>query len=198
MCIRSEIIRFLVATALAFVIAAVGCGRAVSTPDEQLPSEFAGAPDWVLQGCGAYWAQEDAEGARICGVGDAEIGRSMSIARTKATARARAEISRTLETKVKSMLKDYQEQVTDSESEMTGEQFSSTTVLLSKATLNGTAPEQTWVSPSNRIYILVGMDVEAFENSVREMGDMSDGLRTFIESRARVSFQEMDDRTGDD
>ena len=196
--VRYETIRLLAAAALTLVIAALGCGRGVSTPDEQLPSEFAGAPNWVSQGCGAYWAEEDAEGARICGVGDAEIGRSMSIARTKATARARTEISRTLETKVKNMVKDYQEQVTDSESEMTTEQFSSTTVSLSKTTLSGTAPEQTWVSPSNRIYILVGVDVEAFENSVREMGDMSDGLRSFIESRARLSFLEMDDQMGDD
>jgi hypothetical protein len=95
------------------------------------------------------------------------------------------------------MVKDFQEQVTDGESEMTAEQFNSTTVSLSKATLNGTSVQKTWVSPTNQLYILVALDVEAFENSVREMDEMSDRLRTFIESRARKSFQELDEEMED-
>lgn len=186
---------FLGALTLSAVIATAGCGSKEVTPDEQLPNEFAGAPNWVLEGCSAYWG--DDEGARICGVGDAKIGSSMSIARTKATSRARTEISRTLETKVKNMVKDFQEQVTDGESEMTAEQFNSTTVSLSKATLNGTSVQKTWVSPTGQLYILVALDVEAFENSVRAMDEMSDKLRTFIESRARKSFQELDEEMED-
>ena len=183
---------FLGATALAAVIATAGCGgKDVTSPDEQLPNEFAGAPNWVLQGCSAYWGDDD--GARICGVGSAKIGRSMSIARTKATSRARAEISRTLETKVKNMVKDFQEQVTDGESEMTAEQFNSTTVSLSKATLNGTSVQESWVSNTGQLYMLVALDVEAFENSVRDMDEMSDKLRSFIESRAKKSFAELDE-----
>ncbi len=186
---------FLGAIALAAVVATAGCGKDVTTPDEQLPNQFAGAPSWVLEGCSAYWGDDG--GARLCGVGDAKIGRSMSVARTKATSRARAEISRTLETKVKNMIKDYQEQVTDGESEMTAEQFSSTTVSLSKATLNGTSVQNTWVSPTGQLYILVALDVESFNNSVAEMDNMSDKLRTFIEARAKKSFTELDEQMDD-
>lgn len=180
---------FLEGVALAAVVVTSGCGKGVTTPDEQLPNEFAGAPNWVLEGCSAYW--EDDDGARLCGVGDAKIGRSMSLARTKATSRARVEISRTLETKVKNMIKDFQEQVTDGESEMTAEQFSSTTVSLSKSTLNGTSIQQTWVSATSQLYVLVALDIESFENSLREMDEMSSQLRSFIESRARKSFTEL-------
>ncbi|MBJ18379.1 MAG: hypothetical protein CL933_03040 [Deltaproteobacteria bacterium] len=182
---------FLAATAVVTVAAMAGCGAREITPDEQLPNQFAGAPEWVLQGCSAYWGDDG--GARVCGVGDAKIGPSMSIARTKATSRARTEISRTLETKVKNMVRDFQEQVADGEPGMTAEQFSSTTVSLSKATLNGTSVQQTWVSPASQLYILVALDVEAFENSVREMDEMSQKLRTFIESRAKKSFAELDE-----
>ena len=111
--------------------------------------------------------------------------------------RDRAEISRTLETKVKNMVKDFQEQVTDGESEMTAEQFSSTTISLSKATLNGTQQTDQWLSPSSELYMLVALDVAAFENSVREMDEMSDRLRTFIESRAKKSFAELDEEMAD-
>ena len=149
----------------------------------------------MLSGCSAYWGDDG--GARICGVGNAKFTGNMSITRTKATSRARAEISRTLETKVKNMVKDFQEQVTDGEAEMTAEQFSSTTVSLSKATLNGTQQQDTWISPSNELYVLVALDVTAFENSVREMDEMSDKLRTFIESRAKKSFAELDEEMED-
>jgi ribosomal protein S20 len=177
------------------VVSTAGCGKRVTTPDEQLPNEFAGAPNWVLEGCSAYWGDDD--GARLCGVGDAKIGRSMSVARTKATSRGRAEISRTLETKVKNMIKDFQEQVADGEAEMTAEQFSSTSVSLSKSTLNGTAIQNTWISPTGQLYILVALDIESFENSLREMDEMSSKLRTFIEARARKSFAELDEQMED-
>ncbi len=194
--VQNRMIRFFLgATALAAVIATAGCGSKEVTPDEQLPNEFAGAPSWVLEGCSAYWGDDG--GARICGVGDAKIGRSMSIARTKATSRARTEISRTLETKVKNMMKDFQEQVTDGDTEMNAEQFSSTTISLSKATLNGTSVQKTWVSQTGQLYILVALDVEAFENSVREMDNMSNKLRSFIEARAKKSFAELDEEMED-
>lgn len=194
--VQNRMIRFIFgAAALVAVVATAGCGKDVTLPDEQLPSEFAGAPNWVLEGCNAYWGDDG--GARLCGVGDARIGRSMSIARTKATSRARVEISRTLEIKVKNMIKDFQEQVTDGESEMTPEQFSSTTVSLSKSTLNGTSVQQTWVSMTSQLYILVALDVESFENSVREMDEMSSRLRTFIEARAKKSFIELDEAMED-
>jgi ribosomal protein S20 len=194
--VQNRMIRlFLGATLMAAVVATTGCGKHVTTPDEQLPNEFAGAPTWVLEGCGAYWGDDG--GARLCGVGEAKIGRSMSIARTKASSRARAEISRTLETKVKNMIKDYQEQVADGETEMTAEQFSSTTVSLSKSTLNGTSVQNTWVSPTSQLYMLVALDLESFENSVRGMDEMSDKLRTFIEARARKSFTELDEQMED-
>ena len=195
--VQNRMIRTLLgAAALIAVAVTSGCaGNSEITPDQIAPNDFAGAPEWVLQGCSAYWGDDG--GARICGVGDAKIGRSMSIARTKATSRARAEISRSLETKVENMIKDYQEQVTDGESEMTAEQFSSTTVSLSKSTLNGTTVQQTWVSPVGQLYMLVALDVEAFQNSVRDMDEMSDRLRTFIDSRARKSFTELDEEMED-
>ena len=194
--VQNRMIRLILGvTALAAVVATGGCAKDVTTPDEQLPNEFAGAPGWVLQGCSAYWGDDG--GARLCGVGDAKVGSNMSMARTKATSRARAEISRTLETKVKSMIKDFQEQVTDGESEMTAEQFTSTTVSLSKSTLNGTSVMDTWYSPTRQIYILVALDVESFSNSVKAMDEMSDKLRTFIEARAKKSFTELDEQMED-
>ena len=89
---RNHWIRFFfVRSALLVAALMLGCGGGVTTPDEQAPSEFAGAPEWVLSGCNAYWDGDD--GARLCGVGNARFTGNMSITRQKATARARAEIA---------------------------------------------------------------------------------------------------------
>ena len=98
---------------------------------------------------------------------------------------------------VGNMVKDYQEQVTDGESEMNAEQFTATTVTLSKATLNGTTQQATWISNSGQLYMLFALDVESFNNSVREMDEMSDSLRRFIEARSAKSFQELDEQMED-
>ncbi len=193
--VQNRMIRFFVAAAALLAVAlTAGCGSKEVTPDEIMPNEFAGAPAWVLEGCSAYWGDE---GARICGVGSAKVGANIELARQKAGARARAEISRTLETKVRNMVKDYQEQVTDGESEMNAEQFTATTVTLSKATLNGTTQQATWISNSGQLYMLFALDVESFNNSVREMDEMSDSLRRFIEARSAKSFQELDEQMED-
>ena len=44
---------------------------------------------------------------------------------------------------------------------------------------------------------LVALDVESFENSVKQMDEMSDKLRTFIEARAKKSFAELDEEMED-
>lgn len=187
--VQSQMIRFFIgAAALAAVVWTASCGKDVTTPDEQLTNEFTDAPNWVLEGCHVYWG--DDQGARLCRVGDARIGGSMSIARTKATSRARTEISRMLETKVRNMLEGYQEQVHDGESEMSPEQFSSTVVSLSKSTLNGTSVQQTWVSRTDQLYMLVALDVESFKSTVRAMDEMPSRLQNFIEARAKKFFIE--------
>lgn len=188
-------LRCLGGTFALFSALAMGCQSSHPEPPdfvEHYPNEFAGAPNWVIEGCASYWNEADDE-ARLCGVGSARVGDSMDLARQKAGSRARVEISRTLETKVRNMIKDYQEQVTDGQAEMNAEQFTSTTMTLSKATLNGVAQRATWLSGSGQLYMLSALDVESFDQSVRDMDEMSDRLRGFIESRSRRSFRELDE-----
>ena len=195
--VQNRMIRFLLgATALAAIIATAGCaGREPSSPEDVMPNEFEGAPNWVIQGCSAYWGDDGR--TRICGIGSAPLTGSESMARTKAKSRAREDIAQSLETKVRNMVTDYRESVTDGEAEMTAEQFTSTTRSLTRMTLNGTQQQDMWLSPSGELYVLMALDIEAFENSVRQMDEMSDQLRTFIERRARDSFAELDEEMED-
>ena len=194
--VQNRMIRVsLSALALLAVAVTAGCGRGVQTPQEVAPDLYAGAPPWVTQGCSAYWGDDGR--TRICGIGSAPLTGSESMARTKAKSRAREDIAQSLETKVRNMVTDYRESVTDGEAEMTAEQFTSTTRSLTRMTLNGTQQQDMWLSPSGELYVLMALDIEAFENSVRQMDEMSDQLRTFIERRARDSFAELDEEMED-
>lgn len=99
----------------------------------------------------------------------AQKGSALSFGEDLATTSlARTEISRTLETKVKNGIRDFREQLTDGESEMTPEQFSTTTVSLSKSTLTGTSVQKTLSLPGvlskfarieDRIEVCLDLDV---------------------------------------
>ncbi len=81
---------------------------------------------------------------------------------------ARIEISRTLETKVKNEIRDFREQLTDGESELTPEQFSTTTVSLSKSILTDNSVQKMLSLPGvlsefarieDRIEVCLDLDV---------------------------------------
>ena len=191
--ITNRISRMILSGVIAASLGSFACASSSGiSPDEVMPSEFAGAPGWVLQGCSAFWG--DSDDARVCGVGSAKIiNDNTSMASTIATNRARREIGLSLEVKVKTMIKDYQEQMTDGEEAMTAEQVVVVTKSISKVTLNGTAVQDTWLSPSVNLYKLVALDVSSFNNSMKEMATLSDRMREFIERRAAKSFKELDD-----
>ena len=51
-----------------------------------LEEEFVGAPGWVIQGCRAFWDEDE---GMICGIGSAGGSRNVSLMRTTAIGRGR-------------------------------------------------------------------------------------------------------------
>jgi len=184
-----------------FLAAALGAAACSSTPDNTpmnvVQNEFDGAPDWVLRGCSAYWG-DDAE-AVICGVGSMGGTRNISLARTTAVARGRTEIARTLQTKVKAMLKDYQSTTTG------GEEFGQAandeqhivdvSKQITQISLSGAEHQDTWISDSGTIYTLVVLDLERFQDSVNKMNQLNDRVREAVVERAGEAFAELDEET---
>jgi len=183
----------LVTAALAFACGSDGPNGA-EIPDS---SPLAGAPEWVLQGCSAYWG--DDEGARICGVGSVAGTRNISLARTAAIGRARTEIARSLQVKVKSMLKDYSATTTGGEEFGSGandEQYiEDVSKQITQITLSGTTLQDTWVGPDGTLYTLVALDVENFQDSLDQMTSLSESIRKAVKERADASFRELDEET---
>jgi hypothetical protein len=190
---RSSIIqtRIILSTATAVALLALGCASG-SSPQDVMPNEFAGAPEWVIQGC-----HGDSDPKELCGVGSFKGSSNISLARTAAMARGRTEIARSLGVKVRSMLKDYQATTTGGAEFGTAASDEQHVVDVSKQitdiSLTGTEIQDTWISNSGTYYTLMVLDVEKFEESVNGMKRLSETVREAIVERAEAAFADLDD-----
>jgi hypothetical protein len=176
-------------------MALVRCGSAQEPRPVEgaLHGELEGAPDWVLEGCNAYFGEKKSV---ICGVGSAGGTRNISIARSAAQGRARTEIARTLQVKVKAMLKDYQATVTGGEGFGTAaddEQYvTDVSKQVTDMSLPGTKLMKTWMSPKDTLFVLMALDVEDFKSALNDMKQLNAQVRQAIEKRAEKAFNELD------
>lgn len=167
-------------------------------PGEAIADEFDGSPEWVTKGCAAYWGDDD--GARICGVGAMAGTRNAALARTAAMGRARTEIARSLETRVRAMLKDYHATTTGGDefglAAADEQAIDDVSKQITSMTLSGTTLQDTWISKNGTLYTLVALDVERFNDSIGRMTNLSESIRTAVRERASASFRELDEETG--
>jgi hypothetical protein len=178
----------------------MACSKKAPEPkpmEEVMGGEFKGAPDWVTKGCSIYFKAKGTP--MLCGVGSTSGSRNISLMRTAATARARTEIARSLQVKVKSMLKDYQATTTGGQEFGTAaadeQNITDVSKQITDMTLSGTELIDTWISPNGTFYALVAMDVDKFKDAVGKMGTLSESVRKAVEDRADKAFGELDEAT---
>ena len=182
-----------------FSLLVAGCGSSNQQQVAELDSdEFEGAPCWVVRGCECDDISDSQK--KICGVGSASGTRNHSLARSTAIGRARTEIARSLDLRVKAMLKDYQATTTGGEeyglSAADEQHVADVSKQITDITLSGTQQEDLWVSPNGSLYALVTLDVDKFKSAVAEMGQLSEEIRQAVQQRADDAFLELDEATG--
>ena len=182
------------ALAGAAVLLLVGCAGS-DTAEKPIESEFTGAPDWVVQGCNAYWGVDSSR--TVCGVGSSGGSRNISLMRTLAIARGRTEIARSLHTQVQAMLKDYQSTTTggrDYGFSADDEQYViDVSKQITDMSLSGTEMVDSWSSPNDTFYALVALDLDKFEDTVDRMDQLSEQVRRAVVDRAEEAFAELDE-----
>ncbi|MBW2295138.1 MAG: LPP20 family lipoprotein [Deltaproteobacteria bacterium] len=187
--------RIILSTAAAVALFAFGCASGGSSPQDIMPNEFAGAPNWVIKGCQGFAGES--EPTKLCGVGSFKGSSNISLARTAAMARGRTEIARSLGVKVRSMLKDYQATTTGGaefgEAASDEQHVVDVSKQITDISLSGTEIQDTWISNSGTYYTLMVLDVEQFENSVNGMKRLSETIREAIVERAEAAFADLDD-----
>lgn len=193
---RRRVVRALLACLATLACASPQTRAPATARDGNLASDLRGAPSWVLRGCGEALKQER---TLVCGVGSAGGSRNISLARTTAVGRARTEIARSLQTKLKAMLKDYQATTTggaELAAAAADEQYVvDVSKQITQLSLAGTEQRETWLSPTGTLFVLVVLDIERFEQSLAQMNDLSEEIRRAVRERARSAFDELDRET---
>jgi hypothetical protein len=168
--------------ALAFLVACESTPAKTTTAEKATPASErkvgAGIPQFVKDALKK--APEDA----LVGIGTAKLA-SLSQSRTVATARARAEISRQMNTMIQDMIRDYQasSEVDPAAALSFQENF---TLSLSKSTLTGSVPVEEDQDENGNYWVVVYLSKT---NTVSEINQAQAAARLAVPAMASFSAE---------
>ena len=133
------------------------------------------------------WVQNQPE---LCGVGIYKLRGSLGSSRTFSVERGRTDLSKKLETKVRSMVRDYEESG-ETGDEGFGENLSRSVFYnLSKTTINGSNASKLAVS-NGYMYSLVCIKTDGLTEALNNMNKLSDAQRKALSRRAQAAQDEL-------
>ncbi len=176
----------------AFSALSAACGG-VPAPKDALHAEMAGLPKWALGNCREGLPHKDS----LCGTGSVQGMSNLGLARSAAEARARTELARTLQVRVKSMIKDYQAATQGGADQQTASEqhIEDVSRQITDVTLSGSRLETTFVSETGTFWALVVLDADAFKASLKDEKNLDEAVREGIIERADKAFSELDEHT---
>ncbi|MEM9177817.1 MAG: hypothetical protein AAGC67_21635 [Myxococcota bacterium] len=155
-----------------------------ATPPTKTAS-LASAPAWLVSGCRAHWSDPARAERIVCGVGSAPAHRNRVAARETAIARGRAEIARSLEVTIESLVRLVDRGGDDGDLDTIVHQLSSTS-------MRGVQLEEVWRAESGETYALVSLDVARIEETVRDTPRLPPADRASLAARAAAAFAALD------
>ena len=150
------------------------------------------APAWVFSGGGA----QTKDGNKVLfGVGSAPKMSDITMQRSRAMNRARAEILKVFNTYIAYMMKDYARSTTAGD--MSKESYESDVMQVQKTVsigdLNGAQLADTWRDPADgTIYILMVLDLNAVQDLLANKGALDQKLKDYVRANAAKAFDDLE------
>ena len=161
-----------ISVSTAFILVFTGC------VSKEYQIEFANAPKWVL-------TQDNEKG--ISGSGSAKIGKGgMSFAIIEAEANGRDTITRQMQVRVASMVKNFTQQTGVGDRQTVDKVVSSVSRQTASQDLIGTQRKDMWISPSGEVWVLMSMSDQGVldvKNAVRSSFKNDDALHQQMEAK---------------
>ena len=176
------------AVAKLFAIAALTAFIAACSSTTKVESDLGlkGAPDWVNQGSSIL---NDKDGRLFHGVGSASPTGDMSLQKSVADDRARAEVARVLSSYMDVVSSDYMASAKSGEAGAAEESVSRQIKNLSKINLTGAKIIGSWRDPkTNIIYSIAELDMNHVKTTLNGVQDMNTDLKRYIETQADNIF----------
>ena len=175
---------------MAVAAAFVACGGGSSTPQMSNQVQHANGPDWVNRGSGAFGGEK---GRVFYGVGIASGIRNAAMRRSTSDSRARSEISKTLDTYVSVLNKDYMASTTAGDMSASSEEQHVEQALktYSNMELSGVSIIDHWIDNDGTEYSLAQLDMESFKNNMDKMKELNAKVRDAVRANADKAFDEL-------
>ena len=172
------------------VLALVACGGGGDKPQMSTQVQHANGPDWVNRGSGAYGGEK---GRVFYGVGIASGIRNVAMRRSTADSRARSEISKTLDTYVSVLNKDYQASTTAGDMSASNDEqhVEQTLKTYSQMELSGALIIDHWVDTDGTEFALSQLDMDTFKSNLEKMKQLSAQVRDAVRANADQAFDEL-------
>jgi hypothetical protein len=175
-----------VAKLLAITVLAAFVAACSSTTKVESDLGLKGAPDWVNQGSSIL---NDKDGRLFHGVGSASPTGDMSLQRSVADDRARAEVARVLSSYMDVVSSDYMASAKSGEAGTAEESVSRQIKNLTKVNLTGAKIIGNWRDPkTNIIYSIAELDMNHVKTTLNGVQDMNTDLKRYIETQADNIF----------
>ena len=180
---------------LSVLFLGTACSSIPTIPDAPKALSSYDAPDWVLNGGGAF---TDIKGKAFYGVGSATGIKNYSLQRTIADDRARGDLAKVFEVYITSLTKDYQAHTTSGSFDNSSEEQNAEVALkiVVSQSLRGVVIVDHFEIPERREFLaLARLDYDAFKQNVEnnvEFKQLPEKLQEDIKTRADLLHEEME------
>ena len=157
-----------------------------------------------FMGCGAKSGKSTASGGvdmppwamdqpDLCGVGIVKYRGNLGSAKSAAESKARVDISTQIETKVSSMVKNYNSEGGTADGDFSEEKIDQVSKTLSKQTLNGAIPKKAYISKTDQQYFsLVCLNPGVLTDAINNMKELGAAQRKALAKRAEKAHEDLD------
>jgi hypothetical protein len=126
----------------------------------------------------------------LCGVGIQKMRGNLGAAKSFAEASARDDLARQIETRVKSMIKQYNQEGGNESGDISEELSTKAALSLAKQTVNGSVPKQSDIR-DQQFFTLVCLEPDALTNAINNMRVLKGAQRKALARRAEQAHEEL-------
>ena len=163
-----------VATLLGAASMLTACGTSAPKVDPAVEN----LPEWVMNQ------------PPLCGVGIQKFRGNLGASKRFAESSAREDLSRQLETRVKGMIKQYNQEGGTEDGDISEELSTRAVLTLTKQTLNGAVPKKSDMR-DGQFFSLVCLETDALTDAINNMKVLGAAQRKALARRAAVAHEEL-------
>ena len=151
-----------------------------------------GCPVWTMQGTAAF------NDGNLYGVGRIGGVKNPALAYSAADGRARVDLARTLQTKVTSLLKDYQASTTAGDFSASSEEqdITEASKVFTEQNLTGAVVVDRCTGTDGLLYSLVKLDLKTVEGVIDQQKQLSPRVKAIVKENAAKAFDELNAEAG--